>query len=216
MATGEFITHLTAEISRVESLVGSLQCSSLHPSNDQYPILEELSLRLSAAAAKLPAEIAALKERRKGPSSAEGERLLAQAEQEYRDLLATTQLKNQKLFAKNITLFFRGQSDSIVDSAVVKARKQVTRDRCERIRTTLNPDGSISWAVAFRPTAWEANYMSRDIFDYVLDHIEPENCRVWPSDIYKILSGLGAEEPLKDSQEYHAFLKGKLLLANKS
>jgi hypothetical protein len=215
MATGEFITHLTAQISRVESLAGSPQRSSLHPSNEQYQILEKLSLRLSTAAANLLTEIATLKERRKGPSSAQGERLVAQAELEYKDLLATTTLKNPKLFAKNITLFFRGQSDSIVDSAAVKARKQVTRDRCERI-CTLNPDGLISWAVALKPSAWEGNYMSRDLFDYVLDHIEPENSRVWPSEIYKILSGLGAEESLKDSQEYHAFLKSKLLLANKS
>ena len=57
--------------------------------------------------------------------------------------------------------------------------------------------------------------MSRDLFDYVLDHIESENSRVWPSVIYEILSGLGVEEPLKDSQEYNAFLKSKLLLANK-
>jgi len=41
--------------------------------------------------------------------------------------------------------------------------------------------------------------MSRDLFDYILDYIEPENSWVWPSVIYEILSGLGAEEPLKDS-----------------
>jgi hypothetical protein len=38
---------------------------------------------------------------------------------------------------------------------------------------------------------------------------------VWPFIIYEILSGLGAEEPLKDSQEYNIFLKSKLLLTNK-
>jgi hypothetical protein len=39
---------------------------------------------------------------------------------------------------------------------------------------------------------------------------------VWPPEVYRILSGLAAEEPLKDSQEYSVFLEGKLLLANKS
>jgi hypothetical protein len=215
MTTGDFITQLTAQISKLESLVRSLQDSSFHPSHHQYQILEALSLRLSAAAAELPAEIAALKERRKGPSSAQGGQLVAQVELSYRDLIATTKLKKPKIFAKSINLFFKGQSDSIVDSNAIKKRKQVTRDRCERI-CSLSPDGLISWAVAFANTTWEANMMSKDIFEYVLDHIEPDDCRVWPPDVYKILSGLGAEEPLKDSQKYHAFLKGKLLLANKS
>ncbi len=174
-----------------------------------------MSLRLSTAAANLLTEITTLKEQRKGPSSAQGKRLIAQVELEYKDLLATTTLKNPKLFAKNITLFFRGQSDSIIDLAVVKARKQVTRDRYKRI-CTLNPNRLISWAVVFKPSVWEGNYMSRDLFDYVLDHIKPENSQVWLSEIYKILSRLGAEELLKDLQEYHAFLKSKLLLANKS
>ena len=57
--------------------------------------------------------------------------------------------------------------------------------------------------------------MSRDLFDYILDYIKPENSRIWLSIIYEILSGLGAKEPLKDSQEYNIFLKSKLLLANK-
>jgi hypothetical protein len=215
MTTGKFITQLTAQISKLESLVQSLQNCSFHPSNDQYQILEASSLRLSAAAADLGAAISALKERRRGPSSAQGEQLVAQAELANTNLIATTKLKSQKKFAKNIILFFKGQSDSIVDSATIKARKQVTRDRCERIYT-LSPDGIISWAVAFKPTTWEANSMSKDTFDSVLDHIEPDNRRVWPPDIYKILRGLGVEEPLKGSAKYDAFLKGKLLLANKS
>jgi hypothetical protein len=215
MTTGKFITQLTAQISKLESLVQSLQNCSFHPSNDQYQILEASSLRLSAAAADLGAAISALKERRRGPSSAQGEQLVAQAELANTNLIATTKLKSQKKFAKNIILFFKGQSDSIVDSATIKARKQVTRDRCERIYT-LSPDGIISWAVAFKPTTWEANSMSKDTFDYVLDHIEPDNRRVWPPDIYKILRGLGVEEPLKGSAKYDAFLKGKVLLANKS
>jgi len=57
--------------------------------------------------------------------------------------------------------------------------------------------------------------MSKDIFDYIIDYIKPDDRRVWPPDIYKILSGLRAEEPLKDSSKYDVFLKDKLLLTNK-
>jgi hypothetical protein len=215
MTTGEFIKQLTDQISKLESLVRSPQDSRFHPSDDQYQMLGALSLKLSAAAAELPAEIAALEERRKGPSSAEGKQLVAQAELSCRDLIATGKLRKPRIFAKGIILFFKGQSDSIIDSPAIKRRKQVTRQRCERIRS-LSPDGLISWAVAFTNNKWEANEMSNDIFEYVLDHIEPDDCRVWPRDIYKILSGLGDEEPLKDSQKYHVFLKGKHLVVNKS
>jgi hypothetical protein len=41
--------------------------------------------------------------------------------------------------------------------------------------------------------------MLRDLFDYILDYIELENSQVWLFIIYKILSRLRAEEPLKDS-----------------
>ena len=143
MKTGDFITQLTAQISKLELLVRSPQNSRFHPSANQYQILGALSLRLSAAAAELPAEIAALKERRLGPSTAQGGQLVTQAELSYKDLIATTKLKKPKIFAKSIILFFKGQSDSIVDSATIKKRKQRTRDRCERIYT-LSPDGLIS------------------------------------------------------------------------
>ena len=58
--------------------------------------------------------------------------------------------------------------------------------------------------------------MSKDTFDYAFEHIEPDDCRVWPPEIYSILSGLGAEEPLQGSHKYDEFLKGKFLLAKKS
>ncbi|PMD61954.1 uncharacterized protein K444DRAFT_359424, partial [Hyaloscypha bicolor E] len=107
---------------------------------------------------------------------------------------------------RNITYFFDCQRDSVVDSDATKARKQLTRERCERI-CTLSPDGLITWAVAFMPTMWTANLMSKDTFDYVFEHIEPDSSPVWPPDIYHILSGLGAEEPLQGSHKYHRFLK---------
>jgi len=215
MKTGDFITQLTAQISKLELLVRSPQNSRFHPSANQYQILGALSLRLSAAAAELPAEIAALKERRLGPSTAQGGQLVAQAEQRFRDLVATARLRKPKIFAKSIILIFKGQSDSILDSNAIKQRKQVTRDRCKRI-CSLSPDGLISWAVAFKNTTWEGNLMSKDTFEYILDYMETDDCRVWPPHVYEILNGLGTEEPLKDSRNYHAFLKGKLLLVNKS
>jgi hypothetical protein len=55
MTTGEFITQLTTQINKLESLIRGLQGSSFHPSKNQYQILEALSLRLSTATTDLPA-----------------------------------------------------------------------------------------------------------------------------------------------------------------
>jgi hypothetical protein len=63
--------------------------------------------------------------------------------------------------------------------------------------------------MAFKPTMWTANLMSKDTFDYVFDHIEPDDYQAWPPNIYHILNGLGTEKPLQGSRKYHDFLKGK-------
>ncbi|KAG9228939.1 hypothetical protein BJ875DRAFT_216585 [Amylocarpus encephaloides] len=120
--------------------------------------------------------------------------------------MTNAKLEDRVIFGRNIVYFFNGQRDSVVDSDATKTRKQLTRERCERI-CTLSPDGLISWAVAFKPTIWTANLLSKETFDYLLDHIEPDNDHVWPADIYHILSGLGAEEPLRESYKYHEFVK---------
>jgi hypothetical protein len=208
MTTGKFISQLEALIKKLESSVQSLRCSSFHPSKDQYQAFQGLGVRLTACATNLPIEIDALKNRLAEPSVEEGRNLIVQAQSEKRDLITTAQLKNRVTFSRNITYFFDCQRDSVVDSDVTKARKQLTRERCERI-CTLSPDGLIISAVAFMPTMWTANLMSKDTFDYVFEHIEPDSSPVWPPDIYHILSGLGAEEPLRGSHKYHRFLKGK-------
>jgi hypothetical protein len=208
MTTGKFISQLEALIKKLESLVQSLRCSSFHPSKDQYQTFQGLGVRLTACTTNLPIEIEALKNRLAEPSVEEGRNLIVQAQSEKRDLITTAQLKNRVTFSRNITYFFDCQRDSVVDSDVTKARKQLTRERCERI-CTLSPDALITWAVAFMPTMWTANLMSKDTFDYLFEHIEPDSSPVWPPDIYHILSGLGAEEPLRGSHKYHRFLKGK-------
>ena len=55
--------------------------------------------------------------------------------------------------------------------------------------------------------------MSNVTFDYLVEHIELQDAIVWPSEIYNILRGLGAEEPLRGSYRYHEFLRGKFALS---
>jgi hypothetical protein len=208
ITTGKFILQLATTVTKLESLVQSIQCSSFHPSKEQYQTLTDLSLRITECGANLPIQVIALKNRRAEPSFEEGRKLISLVQLEITKLINNGKLEDRVIFGRNIVYFFNGQRDSVVDSDATKTRKQLTRERCERI-STLSPDGLISWAVALKPTIWTANLMSKDTFDYVFEHIEPDDCRVWPPEIYDILSGLGAEEPLQGSNKYCEFLKGK-------
>jgi hypothetical protein len=207
MATCTYILRLESLAKKVESLIQSLQCATIQPSEDQYRSLEALGARLSKAAANVPSEIDGLHERH-AAALEEGKKLISQAQSDRRDVIDSGQLKNRSVFGRNIVLFFEGPKDSVIDSKTTRARKQLTRDRCQRI-CSLNPDGLISWAAAFMPTLWIANQMSGGLCDYLLENIEPDEAQVWPPEIHNILDQLGAEEPLRGSCKYQEFLKGK-------
>lgn len=181
-------------ISRLEALVGQTRCwveslhnTRIHPTQHQYHVLETLSVDLSRAATDLPLQVEALKNRR--AESENGRKLIAQAVSTRRDLIATGTLKNRKTFGRNITLFFEGPKDSALDSEAVKARKRVTRERCERI-SGLCPSLVISWAVAFTPSLWTANLMSGNTFDHLIEHMDPMGSDSWPPEIHKTLCAL--------------------------
>merc|ERR1711977_392590 len=172
--TSTYVSQFDALTKKAESFVQSLRSAKIHPSKDQYTTFKAFSLRLCDAAAAIPVEIEAL--------------------------------KNRGVFARNMKLFFGGPQDSAIDSDTIKARKRLTRERCDRI-CKLNPDGLISWAVAFAPSLWTANLMSSKTFDCVEEQIEPQDPVVWPSEIYDVLSALGDEDPLRGSHKYQEFLK---------
>ena len=214
MATCTYILRLKSLAKKVESLIQSLQCATIQPSEDQYQSLRALGARLSKAAANVPSEIDNLHERH-AAALEEGKKLISQAQSDRRDVIDSGQLKNRSVFGRNIVLFFEGPKDSVIDSKTTKARKELTRDRCQRI-SSLSPDGLISWAAAFMPTTWIANQMSGGLYDYLLENIEPDEAQVWPSEIHNIVDSLGAEEPLRGSHKYQEFLKGKSTFSENS
>lgn len=68
---------------------------------------------------------------------------------------------------------------------------------------SISEDGEQS----FTPTAWNANSMSKDTFDSVVEHIEPEEAQSWPPEISKTLRALSAEESLKRLRDIRNFSK---------
>jgi hypothetical protein len=89
-----------------------------------------LTSRLITGANDLPIQVADLKARRDKPYIKEGEKLITQAHSEKNNIITTAELKDRRIFAKNILCFFNGQQDSIVDSEATKTRKKLTRERC--------------------------------------------------------------------------------------
>lgn len=152
-------------------------------------------------------EIGSLKNRW-AESCEEGQTLISQAQSVRNDIITGAQLKRRVVFARNIKLFFGGPRHSLIDSSATRARKRLTRERCERI-CGLRPDGVITWAAAFPPSTWTASSMSNSAFDYVEEHIEQGLPVVWPSEIFEILNDLEVEEPLNLSSKYKGFLEGK-------
>merc|ERR1711939_1114579 len=135
MTTSTYVSQFDALTKKAESFVQSLRSAKIHPSKDQYTTFKAFSLRLCDAAAAIPVEIEALK-KRQAESCEEGRKLISQAQLGRNDL---THLKNRGVFARNMKLFFGGPQDSAIDSDTIKARKRLTRERCDRI-CKLNPD----------------------------------------------------------------------------
>ncbi|KIM93170.1 hypothetical protein OIDMADRAFT_149783 [Oidiodendron maius Zn] len=112
--------------------------------------------------------------------------------------LASGKLSRQVVFRRNIELIFTGPKDKVLDSKEIRARKVVTRRRCEKIRK-LSPDGIVIWATAYEPTLWSGGQMTQDMFECLLCNMESVPAQSMPPEIPEILQKLQADEELQKS-----------------
>lgn len=175
----------------------------------QYHALDSASMRIWEVVAKVADKIDHLKEDYVKWTEEEGKALAAQAVSAREYLIVHGRPKGAATFRRNITLFFDGPKDSPIDSSSVKSRNKLTRTRCEWIRC-LSPHGIISWAAAFPPTVWTGGFMPDHAFDYLIENVEPEEVQAWPMKIGEILRAFAAEEPLRRTNSYNAFLEGQV------
>ncbi len=47
-------------------------------------------------------------------------------------------------------------------------------------------------------------------FDYLIENVEPKGVRAWPIKIVEILRAFAADEPLRRSNSYSAYLEGQV------
>jgi hypothetical protein len=190
-------------------LTGKL--SELHPSGHQWKELASLGPSLLQYASRLHDEIETLRESRfVRILEVEENKVLILRGSSARAEVSKAGLKHAAKFRRNITTIFKGPPvDTVFDSIQAKARKKSTRERCKAIQS-LSPDGVVSWSVAYPPSQWAAGEMADDVFECLIDSIEPDGTVTvtWPSEVLNTLELLRQHDrDLQTSGEYEDFLK---------
>lgn len=108
-------------------------------------------------------------------------------------VLSTGKLRNSAIFRRNIKLIYCGPPQSEFDSKDTKWRRGIIQKRCSRIQQ-LSPEGIVSWAIAYPPTTWGPCFMSNEMFDCLIEDIEPRDRKKWPGIVYETLSRLKDRE----------------------
>lgn len=199
----DFACELTA-------MIETIQLGRLQFVDNEYNAMETTSRDLAKIANSIADEVKALGKRRKAAVVAEGQKLLSRAESAKLELIASQRPKSQVLFVRNIQMFYNPPEHSKLDSPAVQKRKQLTRERCEKVRS-LSPNKVIVWAAAFAPSIWDSNVLQKNTFDYVVEFLEPGESLSWPAHIYEILNTLATEQPLRHSPEFRKILAGKYI-----
>jgi hypothetical protein len=206
--TSDLQTVITARLSdfvrELPTIIETVQFGRLQFTGDGYNALESASRDLAKLSNTIADEVKALGKRRTSAVVAEGRKLLSRAESTKVESMKN---RGQVVFIRNIQLFFNPPAASKLDSPAVQKRKQLTRERCERLRS-LAPNKMILWAAAFAPSVWDSNVLQKSTFDFVVEFLEPVHSLQWPAHIYEILNTLALEQPLCNSSDFREFLTG--------
>lgn len=206
MSSTIVVSQLNGLVQKVDQTRRKLH--SLHPSNEQWQTLLDLGHGLHDAAFKLQQDLTTLHESRKARALKDSERYISHAQATKDELLAKGRLKSPVIFRRNITVIFEGPKISTFDSEETRIKKESTRKRCDTLRN-LGADGLISWAIAYAPTAWALGTMASDIFECLLEDVEPVDNQEWPKLILETLHRLEEEEHmLQRSPEFKELLRG--------
>ncbi|KAI2786987.1 hypothetical protein POX_f07340 [Penicillium oxalicum] len=207
--TSDLQTVITARLSdfvrELPAMIETVQFGRLQFTGDGYNALESASRDLAKLSNTIADEVKALGKRRTSAVVAEGRKLLSRAESTKAELMKSQKNRGQVVFIRNIQLFFNPPASSKLDSPAVQKRKQLTRERCERLRS-LAPNKMILWAAAFAPSVWDSNVLQKSTFDFVVEFLEPGHSLQWPAHIYEILNTLAVEQPLCNSSDFREFL----------
>ncbi|QDS73731.1 hypothetical protein FKW77_004432 [Venturia effusa] len=204
MSSCAVLSNLKGMVTKAEEFAAKV--GKAKPTDEQWDDLLSQSLHFSNIALRLHKEVQYLKETRDSRAWKDCEPLRSQAHSLSTDLLASGRLKAQDIFRRNITIIFTGPKFSIFDREGTKTRKVLTSRRCDIIRN-LSCNEIIAWAIAYSPTKWAGGTMASDIFQILIQNIEPYIVQPWPPTVREVLHNLVEDEAGLRTREYTAFLK---------
>ena len=208
MSAAIIIAQLSSLVRDLEAWIAGL--NDIPCTNDELSVLDVLGAKLADAATTVQKKTGSFTPSREEQAWKASEKLRSQAQSTIASLIDDGKLERPAVFRRNIVLIFAGPKDSDFDTDDVRSRKVATRLRCERIRK-LSPDGVVAWAASYTPTSWAAGSMGKDIFECLIDDIEPEPAQSWPPVIQGTLRKLRSDEALQNSLEYSEFINGEYM-----
>ena len=204
MAASKITCQLEAILHEAERVL--LECRKIGLVEKDWDIVHDRSVKLGRVTIAIENEI---RSRKCLQIEQERNELRSAAAATIKELLTTGQFERPSKFRKNILTLYNDLEISVFDSNRTKVRKASTRQRIETVKE-LNCDGIISWAVAFVPSSWTAGRFSDDMFESLVDRIEPEHDLVWPNTVSETLNLLLKDNKgLQSSPKYHELLQGQ-------
>lgn len=123
------------------------------------------------------------------------------------NVLTQKKFSNLQVLRKNLTTIFCGPVKRQHDSPSLATRKLATEKRCERLRQ-LSPDGIISWAIGHPCASWAAGVMGNEVFNCLLQNIEPNYIVHWPTQLDEILAELRKTD-IEHNEAFDKLVEGK-------
>jgi len=206
MSAAIAITQLSSLVRDLEAWIAG--SNNVPCTKDELSALDVLGAKLADAATTVQKKTGSFKPSREAQAWRASAKLRSQAQSTIASLIDNRKLERPAVFRRNIVMIFAGPRDSEFDSDDVRSRKAVTRLRCERIQK-LSPDGVVAWAASYIPTSWAGGCMGKEIFECLIDDIEPESAQNWPPVIQETVQKLRTDEAIQNSLEYGEFINGE-------
>ena len=202
-SVGEYTGNLSRQLDTWVSGFDRLSCTE-----EDLPALEALISRFVESSAAIKAKVESVKTGVEADAWKRSEDLRTRAETTISTILEDGDSKISPVFKRNLLLIFHGPDFSDLDSDEMTYRKKGTQVRCERLRN-LSSNGILSWALSFPPSTWSAGIMANDIFNCLIDDIEPHNNITWPPAIRTKLQEFWKHKVLQSSPEYARFVESE-------
>lgn len=204
MSAATSLSQLSDIVTNLETWVAQLNDPQY--TNDELSNLNILSTRLTNATSSIQKRTGSYKPSCRAEVWESSEAWRKQAKSAVQALIHDRRFKQSALFRRNIIIIFGGPKYSEFDSNQMKARKEATSIRCERLRR-LEPNKIIAWALSYRATSWAVGSMGSEMFDCLVEAIEFTGTP-WPPVVLEVLHKLHNND-LRESTEFSNFLRGK-------